>query len=146
MSDENWQKKAQAFINAFEKLKLQLQFFWRSKVGNWATDGAPWNGMIGEVYPFQKQGYIKRDCPIVLHFWANGHIGKYTPGCGIYLYSCCFPESSMISKNNKGKIKGNLKKYVYSIFHKNDLKKCALFLNQNFCNPISILIVNVIEN
>jgi len=149
MPDENWQEKALAFINAFEKLKLQLQFFWRSQVGDGATDWTPWNGIPGIFDRWEKQGYIKRDCPIVLHFWANGHIGQCTSDFGLYLFDSCFPESAMLSESQQKKIKGNLKRYVYSIFSKfskKDLKKCALLLNQNFCRPVSKLIIHSIEN
>ena len=106
MPDENWQEKALAFINAFEKLKLQLQFFWRSQVGDGAIDWIPWNGIPGIFGRWETKGYIKRDCPIILHFWANGHIGKYIEEVSeshrnIYCLDNPFPNSSIFTTREK---------------------------------------------
>ena len=153
MPDENWQEKAQTFINAFEKLKLQLQFFWRSQVGEGGIIENPWNGIPDGFGPYHKKGYVKRDCPIVLHFWANDHIGKYVekPSAGVVnLYepnkSHFLPSSFMCSESNFQKIKGKFRKHIYGIFRQKSLKLCALFLNQNFCTPVSKLISYAVMN
>lgn len=152
MPDENWQEKALAFINAFEKLKLQLQFFWRSQVGDGATIGNPWNGISDGCMWYRAKGFFKRDCPIVLHFWMNGHIGKYVKKVNDYnteIYAfdmeTCVPILAGFSKKDFKKAKRILKKYILNLFKKKDLKACAILLNQNFCRPVSNLIIKTVN-
>ena len=150
--DEKWVEKAKKFIEAFEKLKLQLQFFWRKQVGDGAIKAYPWNGISDGGTWYRAKGFFKRDCPIVLHFWLNGHIEKYVRKISAYheeIYELsvehCTPVSSNFTDKKFRKAKKKFKSYITNLFEEKKLEACANFLNENFCKPVSNLIIKTIE-
>ena len=147
---DDWQTPAALFIQGFNDMNGRLQAIWRGLIGN-GEAGFGWNGVPCDKKGTHKNGYNKRDCPIIMTYWLweSGHIAKYKVPNSYSIYTvteAILPDNSNISDIEFSNKKGQFKRQILNnIFHKRNLRECALFLNDKFCKPVANLLATILK-